>query len=178
MKWIKKKYLATNTKINFTNETIDVLLNYFQFLLKLLTKYKIITENAHTSSVTNMVDNSQLTLSLSEKQIKTILELYTKTIVNSQLTLQLQLNSRLVLVTEHLVNWFLDVPNFSFLKQTIQKELLKEANLNKLTQFGVFRPTLYFSTSLKDQLKYLFGKEVIVFYSLNTYHVFSDNCHA
>merc|ERR1712238_574099 len=51
-----------------------------------------------------------------------------------------------------------DIQNFSFLKQNINKLLLKRTNLNKFTQFAAFRPTLYFSTSLKDQLKYLFGQ--------------------
>ena len=74
------------------------------------------------------------------------------------MTVQLQLNSKLILVTEHLINWFSDVQNFSFLKQNIQKSLVKESNLNQFTQFAAFRPTLYFSTSLKDQLKYLFGQ--------------------
>ena len=120
LKWLKQKYAETNNKINFTNESIDVLLKYFQFLLKILTKYKIVTQTLELkSSVSKKISNSQQTIQLSDNQIKTIIQLYTKTIVDSQLTVQLQLNSRLVLVTEHLINWFLDVPNFSFLKQRV-----------------------------------------------------------
>ena len=158
LKWLKQKYTETNNKINFTTDTIDVLLKYFQFLLKILTKYKIVTQTLEKSPVSEKILNSQQPIKLSDNQIKTIIRLYTKTVTNSQLTVQLQLNSKLVLVTEHLINWFLDVPNFAFLKQNIQKSLVKEANLNQLTQFASFRPTLYFSTSLKDQLKYLFGQ--------------------
>merc|ERR1712176_518854 len=154
LKWLKQKY----TKTTFTNETIVILLKYFQFLVKVLTKYKIIKKRLPQSSLPNELRNHGSTLDLSENQIKTIIELYTKTVVNSQLTVQLQLNSKLILVTEHLINWFLDVQNFSFLKQNIQKSLVKESNLNQFTKFTTFRPTLYFSTSLKDQLKYLFGQ--------------------
>nr|YP_010208592.1 RNA polymerase subunit beta [Pseudo-nitzschia simulans]UBA15885.1 RNA polymerase subunit beta [Pseudo-nitzschia sp.] len=158
LKWLKQKYTATNAKINFTDETIDVLLKYFQFLLKVLTKYKIVAQRSKQSSESPTVGTTSSTLDLSEAQIRTILQLYTETITNSQLTVQLQLNSRLVLVTEHLFNWFLGTPNLSFLKQALHKSLLKEAKLTQFTKFGAFRPTLYFSTSFKDQLKYLFGK--------------------
>jgi len=154
LKWLKQKYTSPNSKTNFTNETISTLLKYFQFLLKVLTKYRILA----SSSESNKLLDSSETLKLSDDQIRRIINIYTKTVTNSQLTVQLQLNSRLVLVTEHLMNWFFDDQNFSFLKQNIQKSLLKEVNTNKLTQFAVFRPTLYFSTSLKDQLRYLFGQ--------------------
>nr|YP_009162708.1 DNA-directed RNA polymerase beta subunit [Pseudo-nitzschia multiseries]AKT26109.1 DNA-directed RNA polymerase beta subunit [Pseudo-nitzschia multiseries] len=153
-KWLKQKYTSPNPKTNFTNETIGNLLKYFQFLLKVLTKYRILSQ----SSESNKSLNSSRTLKLSDAQVRKIINVYTKTVTNSQLTVQLQLNSRLVLVTEHLMNWFFDNQNFSFLKQNIEKSLLKEANANQLTQFAVFRPTLYFSTSLKDQLRYLFGQ--------------------
>ena len=146
LKWLKQEYTSTNIKTNFTNDNVITLLKYFQFLLKVLTKYKII-------------DKKPLQISkLSNNQVKTIIRTYTKTIINSQLNVQLNLNSQVVLVTEHLINWFFDIQNFSFLKQNINKLLLKRTNLNKLTQFSTFRPTLYFSTSLKDQLKYLFGQ--------------------
>jgi len=159
LKWLKQKYTSPNTKTNFTNETISTLLKYFQFLSKVLTKYKIINQNlSQSSSTSNKVSNSSQTLNLSTDQVRRIINVYTKTVTNSQLTVQLQLNSRLVLVTEHLMNWFFESRNFSFLKNNIQKSLVKEANVNQLTQFAVFRPTLYFSTSLKDQLRYLFGQ--------------------
>ena len=158
LKWLKQKYTSTNTKTNFTDDHIINLLKYFQFLLKILTKYKIINKKLLQSPASNKILSSQRILKLSDNQVKTIVQLYTKTIINSQLTVQLQLNSRLVLVTEHLINWLFDIQNFSFLKQNINKLLLKEANLNQLTKFSTFRPTLYFSTSLKDQLKYLFGQ--------------------
>jgi DNA-directed RNA polymerase subunit beta len=48
--------------------------------------------------------------------------------------------------------------NFSFLKQTIKQIIPKIINTNQLIEFQYLRPTIYFSTSLKEQLKYIFGK--------------------
>ena len=158
LKWLKQEYTSTNLKTNFTNDNVITLLKYFQFLLKILTKYQIINKKSLNFSTFDGISNSKQILKLSDNQVKTIIRVYTKTIVNSQLNIQLNLNSRVVLVTEHLINWFFDIQNFSFLKQNINKLLLKKTNLSKLTQFATFRPTLYFSTSLKDQLKYLFGQ--------------------
>merc|ERR1712194_173340 len=149
---------STNIKTNFTNGNVITLLKYFQFLLKVLTKYKIIDKKSLQVSELDKISNFKQISKLSNNQVKTIIRIYTKTIINSQLNVQLNLNSQVVLVTEHLVNWFFDIQNFSFLKQNINKLLLKRTSLNKLTQFSTFRPTLYFSTSLKDQLKYLFGQ--------------------
>ena len=157
LKWLKQKYTSPKLKTNFTSESIVTLLKYFQFLLKVLTKYQIINSKLEQSPKFGKISNSKETLKLSENQIKKLIRTYTNTISNSQLNLQLDLNSRIILVTEHLENWFFDIQNFSFLKKNINTLLVRKSNLEKLTQFSAFRPTLYFSTSLKDQLKYLFG---------------------
>merc|ERR1711865_95556 len=65
---------------------------------------------------------------LSDNQFKTLIRLYTKTIINSQLNVQVNLNSQVVLVTEHLINWFFDIQTFSFLKQNINKLLVRKTN--------------------------------------------------
>ena len=158
LKWLKQKYISTNRKANFNNANVITLLKYFQFLLKVSIKYRILTKESSRLLKFNRISNSKEILKFSENQVKIIIQLYTKTILNSQLNVQLRLNSQVVLVNEQLVNWFFDLQNFSFLKQNINKLLLRKTNLTKLIQFSTLRPTLYFSTSLKDQLKYLFGQ--------------------
>ena len=158
LKWLKQKYTVTNLKINFTNENVITLLKYFQFLLKILTNYQIINKKLVQLPRFDNQSVSKKIPKLSDNQFKTLIRLYTKTIINSQLNVQVNLNSQVVLVTEHLINWFFDIQTFSFLKQNINKLLVRKTNLDKLIQFSTFRPTLYFSTSLKDQLKYLFGQ--------------------
>ena len=178
LKWLKQEYTSTNIKTNFTNDNVITLLKYFQFLLKVLTKYKIIDKKSLQVSELDKISNFKQISKLSNNQVKTIIQIYTKTIINSQLNVQLNLNSQVVLVTEHLVNWFFDIQNFSFLKQNINKLLLKRTSLNKLTQFSTFRPTLYFSTSLKDQLKYLFG-QIHTSYEINPtpFDKYKNNIH-
>ena len=158
LKWLKQKYISTNRKANFNNANVITLLKYFQFLLKVSIKYRILTKESSRLLKFNRISNSKEILKFSENQVKIIIQLYTKTILNSQLNVQLRLNSQVILVNEQLVNWFFDLQNFSFLKQNINKLLLRKTNLTKLIQFSTLRPTLYFSTSLKDQLKYLFGQ--------------------
>jgi DNA-directed RNA polymerase subunit beta len=51
--------------------------------------------------------------------------------------------------------------NFSFLKQTVGQLILKINSINKLIQFQNLRPMIYFSTSLKEQLKYIFKSRKI-----------------
>ena len=158
-KWLKQKYTLINRKTNFTKaHNVQTLLNYFQFLLKVITKYKFINNELVDLPTFDKLPSSKQILKLSEIQSKKFLQIYAKTIINSQLTVQLYLNSQVILLTEHSTDWFVDMQNFSFLKKNINKLQLKETNLNQLTQFSTFRPTLYFSTSLKDQLKYLFGQ--------------------
>jgi hypothetical protein len=48
--------------------------------------------------------------------------------------------------------------NFKFLKQKIYETLPKLENIKYLTNLKNIRPTIYFSISLKEQLKYIFGK--------------------
>ena len=48
--------------------------------------------------------------------------------------------------------------HFSFLKWNLDQTLLKIENLNQLIEFPNLRPTIYFSKSLKEQLKYRFRK--------------------
>jgi hypothetical protein len=53
--------------------------------------------------------------------------------------------------------------NFYFLKYTVKQHYTKsKRHLMKLIQFKELRPTIYFSTSLKDQLKYIFGKNKLL----------------
>ena len=48
--------------------------------------------------------------------------------------------------------------NFLFLKQQIKEIIPKFNNFKNLIKFKNLRPTIYFSISLKEQLKYIFGK--------------------
>ena len=52
--------------------------------------------------------------------------------------------------------------NFLFLKKNLKKLIPKIYNITKVIHFQNLHPTIYFSISLKEQLKYIFGKNKLV----------------
>jgi DNA-directed RNA polymerase subunit beta len=164
LKWLKLKNNAVNFETNLKENQVSYILKYFQFLLKLLVKYQIIELNSSPNNLTNVKEIKEISLlkrsfNLSEPQILKVLQTYNKTIISSQISVQLQLNYKLVLITKDSNNWLLEMHDFQFLKQNISKTLSKITNINKLIEFPNLRPTIYFSISLKEQLKYIFGKD-------------------
>jgi DNA-directed RNA polymerase subunit beta len=164
LKWLKLKNNAISFKTNLKEDQISYILRYFQFLLKLLVKYQIVELNSSPNNLTNFKEIKEISLlkrsfNLSEPQILKVLQTYNKTIISSQISVQLQLNYKLVLITKDSNNWLLEMHDFQFLKQNISKTLSKITNINKLIEFPNLRPTIYFSISLKEQLKYIFGKD-------------------
>jgi DNA-directed RNA polymerase subunit beta len=170
LKWLKLKNNAINFKSNLEEDKITYVLRYFQFLLKLLIKYQVLELNPSSNHLSNSTDINQISLlknslNLSQFQIQKLLQTYNKTIVNSQISVQLQLNYKLVLITKHSNNWLLEMQNFQLLKENLNKTLSKLNNINKLIEFPNLRPTIYFSVSLKEQLKYIFGKDKFLYKS-------------
>jgi DNA-directed RNA polymerase subunit beta len=170
LKWLKLKNNAINFKSNLKEDKITYVLRYFQFLLKLLIKYQVLQLNPSSNHLSNSTDINQISLlknslNLSQFQIQKLLQTYNKTIVNSQISVQLQLNYKLVLITKHSNNWLLEMQNFQLLKENLNKTLSKLNNINKLIEFPNLRPTIYFSVSLKEQLKYIFGKDKFLYKS-------------
>jgi DNA-directed RNA polymerase subunit beta len=170
LKWLKLKNNAVNFKSNLKEDKIAYVLRYFQFLLKLLIKSQVLQLNPSLNYLSNSNDINQISLlknslNLSQFQIQKLLQTYNKTIINSQISVQLQLNYKLVLITKHSNNWLLEMQNFQFLKENLNKTLSKLNNVNKLIEFSNLRPTIYFSVSLKEQLKYIFGKDKFLYKS-------------
>jgi len=166
LKWLNKREKILNFKTNFKTDKIVFLLGYFQFLVRILIKYKVLQERSQQFFFHN--DLSKLTdiSKLSTHQIKTLLQMYERTLVTSQLTTQLEVNSKAVLITEQLPKWLLQVQNFLFLKQDIHNILSTLSNIKPFLKFPTFRPILYFSTSFKDEVRY-FGSEFALFQSAN-----------
>jgi DNA-directed RNA polymerase subunit beta len=166
LKWLK---LQTNTQgFNdvLVKDKINYLLKYFQFLLKLLLKYQLLDSTVPFSKLfkndgtySKFLNNFKSSESQVEKTFKT----YNQIILNSQTSLQLNLNYKLVVLTKHSNSWFTDFNNFSFLTTNINKTLAKLTEFNQLIKFSNLQPTIYFSVSLKEQLKYIFGKNKFIY---------------
>jgi DNA-directed RNA polymerase subunit beta len=170
LKWLKLKINVVIFQTDLKKDNILYIIKYFQFLLKLLMKYEILQLNFSQNILKNFKQISKVSFlknsfQLSNDQITKVFQTYNKVLINSQIDVQLQLNYKLVSITKHSKDWLLEMQDFSFLKQTLNKTLLKINNFNQLIKFPNLRPTIYFSVSLKEQLKYIFGKEKFIYKS-------------
>lgn len=183
LKWLRLQDNFSHFKTNLKKDKIAYLLKYFNFLLKLLIKYEIFQSNwvqnkgqDHKNIQNNkkwlqeFIKVNQIlfpinNLVLSPDQILKLCSIYDKAIIKSQKLAQVQLNSQLLLITKNSQDWLIEMRNFSFLKQNIKELITKINNVNKLTKFKNLHPTIYFSISLKEQLKYIFGKNKLSYKS-------------
>ena len=182
IKWLKLKNnsLYFKLKTNFASKNINYLVHYFNFLLKILIKYEIFQFNyfhkAFKSNNTknkkrwfkNFINFNKISFlgnnyTLSQNQIVNLYFMYDKLISKSQTFVHLGLNYQLLLITKQPNDWLIKMSNFSFLKQQVQKTIPNLNSITQLIQLQKLRPTIYFSISLKEQLKYVFGKNKLVY---------------
>ena len=83
---------------------------------------------------------------------------YDRLINKSQQLVNIKLTSQLLLVAKQPQNWLLKMNTFSFLNQQLSSTLPKLDTVLSNLQSENLRPTIYFSVSLKEHLKYIFGK--------------------
>ena len=171
LKWLKFQKNSFENK----SQKISYLLQYFNFLIKVLIKYEIfqstfLTNNSilKTENQSNSVEKNQILVlldefNISEQQVLKLLLLYDQLIFSSQKSVQTQLNSEIFLIFEQSQDWLSEISNFSFFKRKIKKLTSKLNEINELNRFQKLRPTIYFSTSFKEQLKYIFGKNKLVY---------------
>ena len=89
----------------------------------------------------------------------TNLTIHKKLIFDFQNLVQLKLNSKLFLITKESFHWLVQMNDFVFLKSQLKEIIPKVTNIEKLLKSRNLRPTIYFSTSFKEQFKYVFGKK-------------------
>jgi len=164
LKWLKLK----NNSINFQSDKINYLIKYFNFLLKLLIKYEVFYLTCRQDCTRKkwfnefkLVNKNKILfddLDLSKDQALKLYLTYDKIIAYSQKFTQTQLNSQLLLIIKQPQNWLVEMSNFSFLKMQIKNIIPKLNNVKEFVELRNLRPTIYFSISLKEQLKYIFGK--------------------
>jgi DNA-directed RNA polymerase subunit beta len=173
IKWLKLKKKSLNFQSTSNFPDLNFLIKSFNFLLKLLIKYRILKSNNISTSLkstrnqnldskeflqTNRISFSLNKLNLSESQSIKLFLLYGSVIKEFQLLSQIHYNSELFLILKTPQDWLIEMSNFLFLKKQIKELIPRLESLDQLLKFKNLRPTLYFSTSLKEQLKYLYGK--------------------
>jgi DNA-directed RNA polymerase subunit beta len=163
LKWLKLNHNTAYLDKSLKLANLIYLFKYFNFLTKLLLKYEIFQntflknkEIINTDSLSISSKNSDFPFS-NNTSLK-FYYAYEKIITHSQQTANLALNSQLFLLTKEPQNWLMEMSNFSFLKQQIRSVVPKLNDVKQLLELKTLRPTIYFSVSLKEQLKYVFGK--------------------
>lgn len=171
IKWIKLQSNVLNFEINKKSS----LIKYFNFLTKVLIKYEILYLNyiqtkkdfSKTKEVpikkflqqnylSSLFESNEI--ELSEDQILKLYLTYDQIINRSQKFIHGQLNSYLLLITQQPQNWLIEMNNFAFLKKQIKEIIPKLNDVRDLINLQTLQPSIYFPISLKEQLKYVFGK--------------------
>jgi DNA-directed RNA polymerase subunit beta len=166
LKWLKLKNNSFHFQIDLKLEKLNSLLKCFNFLLKLVIKFEIFQSNyfstklsLHSNHSINKISFPIDKVILSEDQRFQIYNTYDQLITNFQTLVQLQLNFQLLVITKKPQDWLIQMRNFVFLKKQIKEIIPKLDNIKQLIKLQTLRPTIYFSTSLKEQLKYVFGRK-------------------
>jgi DNA-directed RNA polymerase subunit beta len=172
LKWLKFKNNSRHLQTGFDSEKLTSVIKYFNFLLRLVIKYEIFQTNYFKNSLqfnfsqktansefeeANQIPFSYENIILSKEQTVKIYSKYDSFIKNFQKIIHLQLNSQLLLITQQSQDWLIQMNNFLFLKKQISETIPKLQNVQQLIELQTLRPTIYFSTSFKEQLKYVFG---------------------
>nr|QYB18852.1 RNA polymerase beta subunit [Climaconeis sp.] len=164
IKWLKLKINYQNFQINRKDNKIISLINYFNFLLKLIINYKILSKNYLISNQKNdisksiKVNKNNKILFLLDDQLSEYYRKYNKLLINSQNISYFYLNSNYFLITNQSKKWLYEINHFSILKKQINKLIPRLNQLKYLNKFQNLKPTIYFSTSFKDKLRHIFFK--------------------
>lgn len=161
LKWLKLKINSFYFKSTLNSENTVHLVNYFNLLLKTLIKYDLFTSssiNLDGIKQSKSFSKSYISSSLSQNQILNLSLAYDELICRSQNSINLKLTSQLFLVTKQPQEWLAKMQNFAFLSHQVSYRLSDLENFILNTKLESLRPTIYFSISLKEQLKYIFGK--------------------
>jgi len=178
LKWIKLETNCFHFKLGLDSNNIKYLVTYFNFLLKILIKYSLFQTSFHKNdflieshkirslknfSKSSTVSHLLINPNLSQDQILNLSLIYDKLITKSQGLVNLKLTSPLLLVTKQPRDWLLKMQNFSFLSSQAALTIQSVNDSISNVKFRNLKPLIYFSVSLKEQLKYVFGKNKLTY---------------
>ena len=135
------KWLVYNEKFLLLDKEhrIFLIVNYFNLLIKIITKYKILKKRD------NDTDSTKLT------KLKQIKKLYDKTLQNSVTILNLNINIKLLGILLRDLDNFTQLNNFNFLKLNITPKINIIINNYKV------QSNLYFTNSFKELIKFKYN---------------------
>jgi len=164
IKWINLKIKILNLKGYLLDlKTTNTFFTYFQFLAILILKYKILQKlssqgkKLYLPSIKKSL--KKLTIyEFSKLQDIKIVKTYKNILKNAQFFSYLKFNASFFLLSKTSYNWLFIINNFLFFKKNLNIQPKKIYQVKQFYKFKNCKPTIYFSISLKEQLKYLFGK--------------------
>ena len=170
IKWLKLQKSFSTSQNFFTQSSTSYLIKYFNLLLRFSIQYKIVQKGLQ-KNIEPLIFNQTFKTDYFEKYLKIIaddlrsdfnskilLKLYSKVLKNLQMIGQVELNKNLFLITSESLIWLDELHDFYFLKQINQKFNKQVNETISLLKNNDLKPNIYFSKSLKDQLKYVFKK--------------------
>ena len=118
-------------------------------------------------------------ISVNFENNQSLLKTYSKVLLNLQIIGQTELNKNLFLITNESCNWLNQLEDFHFLKETARQlnKRIKETVI--LLNSNDLKPDIYFSKTLKDQLKYgvrIDKKNILLDYDLDAF-TYNSNVH-
>jgi len=136
------KWLASNENFILSNNQhrIFLIVNYFNLLIKIVTKYKILKKRSSNN-------NNESAL----KEFKQIKKLYDKVFQESETLLKLNINIELFVFLLRDLDNFTQLNNFNFLKLNITPKIDIIINNNKI------QSNLYFTNSFKELIKFKYN---------------------
>lgn len=160
LKWLKPKNESTSKSVQ--NVKCYWLVNYFKFVTQLLIKSQfsgVLLANRADSKYSRQKRRGwQLDLNsvkLTSNKLQKLLHIYDKTIFSSQIKANLILNSELITLIKEPSNYFTELSQLVVFKKHFSHIRLEAKNFSTLFKSSNYRPILYLSMTLKDQLNFL-----------------------
>jgi len=165
------KWLKANNNLVFGDKKkeskIYTLVNYFNSNVRLLIKYQILTafiqkqrkeEFAEFRVKNTELDPSHQKIFFLKTDIQKLQKLYGKILNRHQLLINLKLNSQFVTITKEPHSWFNEFSRFSSFNKNLLQTRRRARHLKRSVELKNFSSLNYFSTTLKDRLKYHYLK--------------------
>lgn len=94
---------------------------------------------------------------LSKQNLQKLFQIYEKTIFSAQVETNIILNSEFISLTQHSQKWIRELAQFIFFKKNLLQATFETKTFLSPLKFKNFRPLIFFSSSFKDKLKYMFA---------------------
>lgn len=165
LKWLQTK--DTSIFLLSAVDKLSDLLKYFNSIAKLLVKCKFadlyLKKKGSDDSNSSTCEKSSFafdSIKYSPNNFELMIQMYDKVIFSSYLMANIQLNSRFISINKIPPNLVTELSTFPALTAEMGQSVLQKNTFVNMLKAESFRPVIYFSTSVKDQIKYSFKRRI------------------